>query len=137
MSSQLQEKNTMNVLVVDVGGTNVKIVATGQGEPGKLPSGPTMTPQEMVSGAKKLAAEWKYDVVSIGHPGAVLQSRVGSELHNLAPGWVGFDFEATFDCPVKLLNDAAMQALGSYQRGLLLFLGLGTAKKRWQPPNLT
>jgi polyphosphate glucokinase len=78
-----------------------------------------MTPQEMVSGVKKFAAEWKYDVVSIGYPGVVQQGRVGSEPHNLAPGWIGFDFEAAFECPVKLLNDAAMQALGNYQGGLL------------------
>jgi polyphosphate glucokinase len=116
----------MNVLVVDVGGTNVKILATGQAEPRKFPSGPAMTPQMMVSGVKELAAEWKYDLVSVGYPGPVLHGRVGAEPHNLAPGWVGFDFEAAFGCPVKLLNDAAMQALGSYRGGLLLFLGLGT-----------
>ena len=116
----------MNVLVVDIGGTNVKILATGQAEPRKLRSGPKMTPQEMISGVRELAAEWKYDVVSIGYPGRVLRERVISEPHNLAPGWVGFDFEAAFGCPVKLLNDAAIQALGSYKDGTLLFLGLGT-----------
>jgi polyphosphate glucokinase len=116
----------MNVLVVDIGGTNVKILATGQAEPRKFPSGPKMTPQQMVPGVKKLAAEWKYDVVSIGYPGPVRRGRVIAEPHNLAAGWVGFDFEAAFDCPVRLLNDAAMQALGSYKGGTLLFLGLGT-----------
>jgi predicted NBD/HSP70 family sugar kinase len=116
----------MNVLVVDVGGTNVKILATGQAEPGKFPSGPKMTPQQMVSGVKERAAEWKYDVVSIGYPGPVRRGRVIAEPHNLAAGWVGFDFEAAFDCPVRLLNDAAMQALGSYKGGTLLFIGLGT-----------
>jgi polyphosphate glucokinase len=116
----------MNVLVVDVGGTNVKILATGQAEPSKFPSGPKMTPQQMVSGVKEVAAEWKYDVVSIGYPGPVRRGRVIAEPHNLAAGWVGFDFEAAFDCQVRLLNDAAMQALGSYKGGTLLFIGLGT-----------
>jgi predicted NBD/HSP70 family sugar kinase len=85
-----------------------------------------MTPQQMVSGVKDLAADWKYDVVSIGYPGLVRHGQIELEPHNLAPGWVGFDFEAAFGCPVKLMNDAAMQALGSYQGGLMLFLGLGT-----------
>ena len=116
----------MNVLVVDVGGTNVKILATGQAEPRRFPSGPKLTPEQMVSGVKEVAGEWPYDVVSIGYPGLVLQGRVAAEPHNLAPGWVGFDFAAAFGCPVKLINDAAMQALGSYKEGLLLFLGLGT-----------
>jgi polyphosphate glucokinase len=116
----------MNVLVVDVGGTNVKILATGQKESRRFPSGPTMTPRQMVSGVKKLAADWQYDVVSLGYPGLVLRGRVAAEPHNLAPGWIGFDFKAAFGCPVKIINDAAMQALGSYQGGELLFLGLGT-----------
>jgi polyphosphate glucokinase len=116
----------MNILVIDIGGTNVKILASGQAEPRKFPSGPKMTPQQMVSGVKELAADWKYDVISIGYPGRVLRGKVASEPNNLPPGWVGFDFEAAFDCPVKLLNDAAMQALGSYKEGTLLFLGLGT-----------
>src|SRR5262245_66226121 len=117
---------TMNVLVVDVGGTNVKILATGQDEPRKFPSGPTLTPEQMVAGVKELAGEWQYDVVSLGYPGVVHQGRIVAEPHNLAQGWVGFDFAAAFGCPVKLLNDAAMQALGSYQGGVMLFLGLGT-----------
>ena len=117
----------MNVLVVDIGGTNIKILATGQKEPRRFPSGPTMTARRMVSGVKKLAGDWKYDVVSIGYPGLVLHGRMVSNPHNLAGDWVGFDFEYAFGCPVKLINDAAMQALGSYKgRGLLLFLGLGT-----------
>ena len=116
----------MNILVVDIGGTNVKILASGQAEPRKFPSGPKMTPQEMVSGVKELAGDWRYDVVSIGYPGLVHRGRIVAEPHNLAPRWVGFDFEAAFDCPVRLLNDAAMQALGSYKGGTLLFLGLGT-----------
>ena len=116
----------MNVLVVDVGGTNVKILATGQDEPRRLPSGPKLTPAQMVAGVKELAGEWQYDVVSIGYPGPVLQGHVVAEPRNLGSGWVGFDFAAAFGCPVKIINDAAMQALGSYQGGVLLFLGLGT-----------
>ena len=116
----------MNVLVIDIGGTNVKMLASGESEPRRFPSGPKMTPQQMVSGVKELAGGWKYDVVSIGYPGRLHRDRIVSEPHNLAPTWVGFDFEAAFECPVKLINDAAMQALGSYQSGTLLFLGLGT-----------
>ena len=116
----------MNVLVVDVGGTNVKILATGQTELRKLPSGPTLTAKQMVAGVKKLASGWKYDVVSIGYPGMVVGNRPLVEPHNLGPGWVGFDFEAAFKHPVKVINDAAMQALGSYKGGKILFLGLGT-----------
>ncbi len=117
----------MNVLVVDVGGTNVKILATGQIEPRRFPSGPRMTPKQMVAGVKKLAEGWKYDAVSIGYPGRVLNGRIASEPHNLAKGWIGFKFEAAFGRPVKLINDAAMQALGSYRGGgTMLFLGFGT-----------
>jgi len=116
----------MNVLVVDVGGTNVKVLATGQSEPRKFPSGPTLSPETMVAGVQKLAEDWQYDVVSIGYPGRVIRGQILAEPHNLAPGWGGFDFAAAFGRPVKVVNDAAMQALGSYQGGLLLFLGLGT-----------
>ena len=116
----------MNVLVVDVGGTNVKILATGQTELRKFPSGPTLTAKQMVAGVKKLARDWKYDAVSIGYPGMVVRNRVLAEPYNLGDGWMGFDFESAFKRPVKLINDAAMQALGSYTRGKMLFLGLGT-----------
>ena len=116
----------MNVLVVDVGGHSVKILATGQSEPRKFPSGPTLTAQQMVSGVKTLAGEWKHDVVSIGYPGPLLQGRPVAEPYNLSPGWVAFNYEAAFGCPVKIVNDAAMQALGSYKGGKMLFLGLGT-----------
>ena len=116
----------MNVLVVDVGGTNVKILATGQKEPRRFPSGPTLTPRRMVAGVRKLAGDWKYDAVSIGYPGRVVGDRAITEPRNLAHGWVGFDFAAAFGRPVKVINDAAMQALGSYNGGTMLFLGLGT-----------
>jgi polyphosphate glucokinase len=116
----------MNVLAIDIGGTNVKILATGQEEPRRFPSGPTMTPKRMVAGVKKLARNWKYDAVSIGYPGMVVRNRPLAEPHNLGRGWMGFDFEAAFKHPVKVINDAAMQALGSYKGGKMLFLGLGT-----------
>jgi len=116
----------MNVLVVDVGGTHVKILATGHKVHREFDSGPTLTPKQMVAGVKKLAADWKYEVVSIGYPGPVLRNRPVSEPWNLGKGWAGFDFEGAFKCPVKVVNDAAMQALGSYKSGKMLFLGLGT-----------
>jgi polyphosphate glucokinase len=116
----------MKVLVVDVGGTHVKILATGQDTPRHFDSGPTLTPGEMVSQVRKLSSDWKYDAVSIGYPGPVLHGRPVSEPHNLGAGWVGFDFEAAFRVPVKVVNDAAMQALGSYKGGKMLFLGFGT-----------
>ena len=116
----------MNVLAVDVGGTHVKILATGQDAPRKFESGPTLTAEQMVAGVKKLAGDWKYDVVSIGYPGPVLHGRPVAEPHNLAPGWVGFDYQAAFGCPVKVINDAAMQALGSYKAERCCSWGLGT-----------
>jgi polyphosphate glucokinase len=116
----------MKVLAVDVGGTHVKILATGQTVRREFPSGPRMTPAAMVSGVKALAEGWAYDVVAMGYPGPVLHQRPVAEPHNLAAGWVGFDYAAAFDCPVKIVNDAAMQALGSYEGGRMLFLGLGT-----------
>jgi len=114
------------VLVIDVGGTSVKVLATGQTESRSFRSGPTLTPKRMVSKVKKLVADWAYDVVSIGYPGPVLHGRPIAEPHNLGRGWVGFDFGQAFACPVKIVNDAALQALGCYQGGKMLFLGLGT-----------
>jgi predicted NBD/HSP70 family sugar kinase len=114
------------VLVVDVGGTHVKVLATGHRTPRELPSGPTMTPGDMVKAVKRLAADWRYDVVSIGYPGVCVHGRPVAEPHNLGPGWVGFDFARAFGRPVRIVNDAAMQALGSYRNGRMLFLGLGT-----------
>jgi polyphosphate glucokinase len=116
----------MNILVIDVGGTHVKILATDQKESERFASGPKMTANQMVSTIKKLAASWSYNVVSIGYPGPVLHGHILHEPHNLGSGWVKFDFEKAFGCPVKVINDAAMQALGSYKGGSMLFLGLGT-----------
>jgi polyphosphate glucokinase len=115
-----------SVLVVDIGGTSVKLLASGHQTYRSFPSGPKMTPKGMVSGVKKLAADWAYDAVSIGYPGPVLRGRPIAEPHNLGRGWVGFDFAGAFGRPVKVVNDAAMQALGSYRGGKMLFLGLGT-----------
>jgi polyphosphate glucokinase len=114
------------VLVVDVGGTGVKILATGETEHRSFPSGPRLTPRQMVSAVKKLARDWDYDAVSIGYPGPVVHGCPIAEPYNLGRGWVGFDFAAAFGRPVRLVNDAAMQALGSYKGGKMLFLGLGT-----------
>jgi predicted NBD/HSP70 family sugar kinase len=114
------------VLVVDIGGTNVKILATGQAERRRFPSGRTLTPRQMVSKVKELASDWEYEVVSIGYPGRVVNGEPSSEPRNLGPGWVGFDFVKAFGCPVQIVNDAAMQALGNYKGGRMLFLGLGT-----------
>ena len=116
----------MNVLVIDVGGTHVKVLATGEKTERKFTSGPDLTPSKMVGGVKAITTDWKYDAVSIGYPGPVLRNRPVAEPHNLAAGWMGFDFEKAFGRPVKLINDAAMQALGSYHEGKMLFLGLGT-----------
>ena len=116
----------MKVLVIDIGGTSVKMLVTGETEPRKFLSGSKMTPSDMVAGVKELTADWAYDVISIGYPGVIKAGKIVTEPHNLAPKWVGFDFESAFGCPVKLINDAALQALGSYQDGMLLFLGLGT-----------
>ena len=116
----------MNVLVVDVGGTHVKVLATGEKQFREFPSGPTLTAKQMVGGVKKLARGWKYDAVSIGYTGPVIRNRPLAEPYNLGRGWTGCDFKAAFKRPVKVVNDAAMQALGSYKGGKMLFLGLGT-----------
>jgi polyphosphate glucokinase len=116
----------MKVMVIDVGGTHIKILATGAKEKREIDSGPTMTAPKMVAGVKKLAEDWEYEAVSIGYPGPVLHDRPIAEPHNLAKGWMGFDFAESFDRPAKIVNDAAMQAIGSYQGGRMLFLGFGT-----------
>jgi polyphosphate glucokinase len=116
----------MRVLVIDIGGTHVKVLATRHKVHRKFESGPALTPKRMVRGVRKVVADWKYDAVSIGYPGPVLRNRPISEPWNLGKGWAGFNFEAAFKCRVKVVNDAAMQALGSYKGGKMLFLGLGT-----------
>lgn len=116
----------MTVLAVDVGGTHVKILATGQNDKREFASGPTLTAEQMVAGVRELAGEWSYDVVSIGYPGPVLHNRPVADPNNLGRGWMGFDFSVAFKRPTKVVNDAAMQALGSYRKGKMLFLGLGT-----------
>jgi polyphosphate glucokinase len=113
-------------LVIDVGGTHIKILATGEKEKREIDSGPSITARQMVANVKKLAGGWKYDAVSIGYPGPVVHGRPLAEPHNLGAGWMGFDFAGAFKLPVKVTNDAAMQALGSYRGGQMLFLGLGT-----------
>ena len=116
----------MKILVIDVGGTNVKVLATGHKKRVEIPSGPKMTPAKMVAAVRAATVGWKYDAVSIGYPGAVVHGRPIIEPRHLGSGWVGFDFKKALGRPVKLVNDAAMQALGSYQGGRMLFLGLGT-----------
>jgi polyphosphate glucokinase len=116
----------MKILAIDIGGTHVKVLLNGEATPRKFNSGPKLTARQMVDGVKGITKDWKYDVVSIGFPGPVLRGRPVVEPHNLGKGWVGFDYERAFGCPVKMMNDAAMQALGSYKKGKMLFLGLGT-----------
>jgi polyphosphate glucokinase len=119
-------KRVTDVLVIDVGGTHVKVLATGHEAHREFDSGPELTPKQMIAGLRKLVADWKYEAISVGYPGPVLRNRPVSEPWNLGKGWAGFDFEEAFKCPVKVVNDAAMQALGSYMGGKMLFLGLGT-----------
>lgn len=114
------------ILVVDIGGTNVKVLGPGERNVTKIPSGKTMTPRRMVREIRALLRSAKYSHVSIGYPGPVVHGRPVSEPHNLGRGWVGFDFKTAFGRPVKVINDAALQALGGYQGGRMLFLGLGT-----------
>lgn len=116
----------MKILVVDVGGSNVKCVASDHKSPVKFKSGPKLTPGKMVSKVLKITKDWRFDAVSIGYPGVVRRGKIVREPHNLGSGWVAFDFQAAFRCPVKTINDAAMQALGGYEGGKMLFLGLGT-----------
>jgi predicted NBD/HSP70 family sugar kinase len=115
-----------NTLVIDIGGSNIKILATGQPERIKIPSGIDFSPETMIPLIKEAAAAWSYDRITIGFPGVVKNNQIYSEPVNLGKGWESFDFENAFNCPVKIANDAAMQALGSYEGKKLLFLGLGT-----------
>jgi polyphosphate glucokinase len=116
----------MKLLVIDIGGNSVKVLVSGETDPRKFPSGPLLTPRQMVSGVLKLTEDWKYDAVSIGYPGRVRDNRPYAEPVNLGRGWVKFDYAAAFGRPVKVINDAAMQAIGSYKGGTMMFLGLGT-----------
>ena len=116
----------MQILVVDIGGTYVKILVSGARKRRKFPSGPALTPAQTVAGVKSLADDWRYDAVSVGYPGPLVNHEIEIEPRNLGRGWPGFDFAAAFGRPVRLLNDAAMQALGGYRGGRMLFLGLGT-----------
>jgi predicted NBD/HSP70 family sugar kinase len=116
----------MNILVIDIGGTHVKIWKTEEAEKTKLPSGKDLTPQLLMKGIKEATADWPIDRVSIGYPGEIRNGRPVAEPYNLAPGWVEFDFAHEFHCPVRMMNDACMQALGSYEGGRMLYLGLGT-----------
>jgi predicted NBD/HSP70 family sugar kinase len=119
-------KLSHKILVLDVGGTNIKVQATGQKQPRKIPSGPDMTAKDMVRDVKAATRDWKYDRVSIGYPGPVTAGHPVREPVNLGGGWVGFNYKKALGCPVRIVNDAAMQALGSYHGGRMLFLGLGT-----------
>jgi polyphosphate glucokinase len=116
----------MRILVVDIGGSHVKLRMTGQRAVTRFDSGPTMTPLRMMRGIAAATAGWRYDRVTVGYPGPVQDDRPAEEPWNLGRGWTRFDFRAAFRCPIRMINDAAMQAIGSYDGGTMLFLGLGT-----------
>jgi polyphosphate glucokinase len=122
----MKSPKPLRVLAIDVGGSHVKVRVSGRREEREIVSGPRMTARRMVAGVHKLVGDWTYDVVSIGYPGVVVHGKILTEPHNLGKGWVGFDFHAAFGRPVRVVNDAAMQAIGSYEGGRMLFLGLGT-----------
>jgi predicted NBD/HSP70 family sugar kinase len=119
-------KRKKRVLVVDIGGNNIKLLVSGQKKARKIPSGVHLTPRQLVDQVKTVAADWKYDVVSIGYPGVIRDNQPALEPVNLGRGWTRFDFTRAFGRPVRMINDAAMQALGSYAGGRMLFIGLGT-----------
>jgi hypothetical protein len=116
----------MSVLVIDIGGTNLKLAVKGVEESRKVPSGRDLTPQVMIQRVNETIRDWTFDTISVGFPAPVVRGEIQLEPANLAPGWLGFDFTAAFGKPVKIINDAAMQALGSYDGGRMLFMGLGT-----------
>jgi predicted NBD/HSP70 family sugar kinase len=117
----------MNTLVIDIGGSNVKLWRTGESEKIKIESGPEMAPEKMADAVKQALGDWSYERVSIGYPGEVVNGQPAAEPYNLGSGWVGFDYARAFDTPVRIMNDACMQALGSYEGGRMLYLGLGTS----------
>lgn len=116
----------MRVLTIDLGGTFLKVLASGAAEARRAPSGRQMRPTDMVALVRRLVGDWQYDAVAFGYPGVVRENRPVKDPNNLGPGWVDFDYERALDRPVRVINDAAMQALGSYEGGRMLFLGLGT-----------
>jgi polyphosphate glucokinase len=122
----MKPKKKLRVLAIDVGGSHVKVRVSGRQEVRAFESGPKMTASDMVAGVLQVTGDWTYDVVSIGYPGMVVHGRIVTEPHNLGEGWVGFDFHKAFGRPTRLINDATMQAIGSYRGGRMLFLGLGT-----------
>jgi polyphosphate glucokinase len=122
----LARKTPQRILVLDVGGTHVKMRMGSQGEVRGFASGPKLTARRMVRKVRDLTADWRYEVISMGYPGIVFHGRITADPHNLGPGWIGFNFSKAFGRPVRILNDAAMQAVGSYEGGRMLFLGLGT-----------
>lgn len=116
----------MKILVIDIGGTNIKIASSEIRVPVKIPSGPTLTAEQMTKDVLAATAGWDYDCISIGYPGPVVHDHPLEEPHNLAPGWIDFAYQKAFGKPLRFINDAAMQALGGYQGGRMLFLGIGT-----------
>jgi polyphosphate glucokinase len=118
--------NSTNIMVIDVGGSRVKALLSGEETPVRADSGPLMTAAQMVEAVKAMTSHWHYGGVTIGYPGVVKHNQITHDPVNLGPNWIGYDFEAVFGCPVKVINDAAMQALGDYEGGRMLFLGLGT-----------
>ena len=122
----MKKKTPRRILAIDIGGNHVKTKLSGRREMRQFNSGPTLTPRQLVKRVHELNGDLKFDAVSIGYPGVVVHGRIVAEPHNLGRGWVGFDFRAALGRPTHVMNDAAMQALGSYEGGRMLFLGLGT-----------
>jgi polyphosphate glucokinase len=122
----MKPKQYRRILAIDVGGSHVKARVFGRRELRQFESGPRLTPGKMVKQVRELTGDWEFEAVSIGYPGTVLHGKIAAEPHNLGPGWVGFDFRQAFGRPTRIMNDAAMQAIGSYEGGRMLFLGLGT-----------
>lgn len=116
----------IEVLVVDIGGSSIKLASSIEAHNARFLSGPAFTPRDLVDGIAKATADWHFDAISIGMPAPIKANRLTLAPHNLGAGWLEFEFEKAFEKPVKVINDAAMQALGSYDGGKMLFLGLGT-----------